>query len=187
MQMSGFFYWEYSKTADCLMLCSDSTHRKIRTALKSEMLNRSIINRCDCEMEDFQFYNQVMELIEDCDLIPEQQLEFIAHSAVAVKRFLLPSQPKSWFFDFADDYNPASFEQLPCLVQAQVKQNQQNISLLLLNSDGNTADCLLLEPEFNLPGLQLQFGQPLRIFKNRLQLSTLNVDQFDQSWQQKSA
>ncbi|MGV6989336.1 cell division protein ZapC domain-containing protein [Testudinibacter sp. P80/BLE/0925] len=169
MNTHGFFYWEYDKAADCLTLCSDTTQRKIRTALKGEVLTQSAFISCDCEADEFMFYTQIMELLEYCDLVAPEKREFLAYTAVAARTFLLPTQPKSWFFEAMDNAATALPEECPYLVQTRVKQNQRIISLLLLASDGNVADCLLLEDELSLPGLCLQFGQPLRIFNNRLQ------------------
>ncbi|TNH07332.1 cell division protein ZapC [Testudinibacter sp. TR-2022] len=177
MQMNGFFYWEYDKVQDCLMLCSEATRRKIPTALKREVLNYSALGRNDCEAGDFLFYNQVIELLEYSNLIDPEQHEFIAYSATGARQFLLPSQAKSWFFEFAAtalavDHNSTP---IPAIVQTRVKQTGQSINLLLLNCDEQVADCLLLDPALNLAGLRRQFGQPLRIFNNRLQALPLEM------------
>lgn len=186
MNTHGFFYWEYDKAADCLTLCSDATQRKIRTALKGEMLNHSAFLNSDCEADEFMFYTQIMELIEYCDVIAPAQQELIAYTAVAARTFLLPTQPKSWFFEAIDNTPAALPTDCPYLVQTRVKQNRQILSLLLFASDGNVADCLLLEEELSLPGLQLQFGQPLRIFTNRLQHLDVIADT-EPFWQQQIA
>ncbi|MGR3808350.1 cell division protein ZapC domain-containing protein [Pasteurella testudinis] len=191
--MNGFFYWEYDQAADCLMLCSDATQRKIRTALKGEMLCQQALSRCDCETEDFLFYSQIIDLIEYSDLITPSQLEFIAYTAVAARLFLLPIQPKSWFFEFAPHSQPQNqsaesdwLNDMPAFVQTTIKQNQQPITLLAVGGDGDVVDCLLLEAQLELPGLRLQFGQPLRIFNNRLQPSAIAV-QSERLWQQQYA
>ncbi|MGR6981568.1 cell division protein ZapC domain-containing protein [Testudinibacter sp. P27/CKL/0425] len=187
MNVNGFFYWEYDKATDCLTLCSQTTPKKIRTALKGEMLNQSAFINCDCEVEDFLFYNQIIELIEYSELITPNQQEFIAYTAVAAKSFLLPKQPKSWFFEACEGSVVPSVAQYPCLVQTQIKQTQQTISLLLFDGDDQVADCLLLETALELPGLKLQFGQPLRIFTNRLHYLDQAEYAVDPFWQQQTA
>lgn len=162
--MHGFFFWEYSLVANCLMLCSEDTGRRIRTSLTKEMLNQSIASSCDCEVGDFFYFSDVQDVLSHFPLTEEQR-EFVAYSAVATRLFLLPSQPKSWFFlpqvGVEDDG-------LPQLVQAQLKDSQQWINLLLVQIVDGVADCLLLDPTLSLPGLNIKFAQPLRIFTNRL-------------------
>ncbi|KGQ71209.1 hypothetical protein A1D23_00405 [Chelonobacter oris] len=185
--MNGFFYWTYDNTADCLMLCSETTNRKIRTALQGSMLNPSAYAATECEADEFIFYTQIEELIEHCDLIMPQQRELLAYTAVAARTFLLPTQPKSWFFETTESDGPHAAQPYPYLVQTRLKQTQQVISLLSFAGDDTVADCLLLEEELNLPGLQLKFGQPLRIFVNRLQYLAAADYASEPYWQQQSA
>ncbi|MBE2896542.1 hypothetical protein HPC38_06595 [Pasteurellaceae bacterium HPA106] len=164
--MNGFFYWEYSNVAQCLMLCSQDTGRRIRTSLEKSMLTQSALNVSDCDMEDFLFFNVVIDALKTY-AIDDSQREFLAYSAVAARQFLLPIQPKSWFFSLLNGIEICD-EAEPKLVQAHIKERDEWVNLLLVQISGNVADCLLLDRTLQLSGLKLTFAQPLRLFANRL-------------------
>lgn len=164
--MNGFFYWEYSNVAQCLMLCSQDTGRRIRTSLEKSMLTQSALSINDCDMEDFLFFNVVIDALKPYQL-DDTAREFLAYSAVAVRQFLLPIQPKSWFFTPLNGVEICD-EAEPKLVQAQIKDSGDFVNLLLVQISGNVADCLLLDRTLHLPGLNLTFAKPLRLFANRL-------------------
>ncbi|MBE2898233.1 cell division protein ZapC [Pasteurellaceae bacterium 20609_3] len=171
--MNGFFYWEYSHVAQCLMLCSQDTGRRIRTSLEKSMLTQSALSVSDCDMEDFLFFNVVVDALKHHPA-EDATREFLAYSAVAVRQFLLPIQPKSWFFTPLNGIEICD-EAEPKLVQAQIKDSGEWVNLLLVQIGGNVADCLLLDRTLVLPGLNLTFAQPLRLFANRLRAMPIAV------------
>ncbi|MBE2894152.1 cell division protein ZapC domain-containing protein [Spirabiliibacterium falconis] len=164
--MNGFFYWEYSPVAHCLMLCSEDTGRRIRTSLQKGMLNQAAFGVNDCDMEDFLFYNVVYDVLKD-HAMSDADREFMTYSAIGARQFLLPIQPKSWFFTALNGIDICD-EAEPKLVQALLKDSDKWVNLLLVQISGNVADCLLLDRTLILSGLNLTFAQPLRLFANRL-------------------
>lgn len=112
-------------------------------------------------MQDAEHYWLALEALADTCLTQEQQLYF-ALSAVAALNFMRPQGHKSWYF--ADIANSKPLQAL----QTAELVGQQLARVLILQTDHDCAECLLLSEVTSLTGKQLAAGTVVRLLTSRL-------------------
>ncbi|MCH8536461.1 MAG: cell division protein ZapC [Alkalimonas sp.] len=112
-------------------------------------------------MQDAEHYWLILEALAECGLSHEQQLYFTLTALAAVK-FMRPQGHKSWYF--ADIANRQIMQPL----QTAELVGQQLAKVLILQTDGDCAECLLLEDTISLTGKALSAGNVLRLLSTRL-------------------
>ncbi|SEA20977.1 cell division protein ZapC domain-containing protein [Alkalimonas amylolytica] len=115
-------------------------------------------------MQDAEHYWLALESLADTCLHHEQQLYF-ALTAVAALNFMRPQGHKSWYFADIANSKPLHALQTAELV------GQQLIKVLILQTDTDCAECMLLSDVTSLTGKQLAAGTVLRLLNSRLRPS----------------
>ncbi|MDG6894121.1 cell division protein ZapC domain-containing protein [Volucribacter amazonae] len=169
MGQQHFCQWQYNPVRGRLAILLPSKNLVFTTLTEKHLASDGFVNS-PCSLVDFDDYNRFTQLLLACGF-EQETLEILAYSAVATQHFLLPSQPKSWFFQ------PCGSENIEpqILAQVKIKQTGQWAMVLVTNIEGSVANCLWLENDLALTGLQLTFGEPFRIFVDRLQAVNLNI------------
>lgn len=155
--------WQYDADQDCLTILLSSKNI-VKTTLKKKHLNHEGLQQSICELYDFNLFSKLITQLEYLNFNSRNR-EILAYSAVAASRFLIPNQPRSWFFQEQNNRITAN----DTIVRAMVKQDNRWCNLLVAGIDGAVATVLLLDNGLQLPGLTLSFGEPFRIFVNRLE------------------
>lgn len=181
MQQDIFCQWQYNQAKRRLVVLLPSKNI-ITTTLSDKHLASQHFQPQSCSLADFSDYNLYHKLLLACGF-EAKTAEILAYSAVATQHFLLPSQPKSWFFQ---PLNTEEFGtiQPQSLARLYVKQTQQWAMVLICHIDETVANGLWLENDLNLPGLTLSFGEPFRIFVDRLQPIAIDLNLATQYYQQ---
>ena len=115
-------------------------------------------------MQDAEHYWLALESLADAGLSQELQLYF-ALTAVAAVNFMRPQGHKSWYFADIANSKPLQAWQTADLV------GQQLVQVLILQTDNDCAECLLLSEVTTLTGKQLAAGTVLRLLTSRLRPS----------------
>ncbi|AWX13331.1 hypothetical protein CEP49_01600 [Mergibacter septicus] len=157
--------WQYDADKDCLTVLLSSKN-SVKTTLKKHHLNHMGLQQNTCDLPDFELFSDFMRQLEVLNF-NYRDCEMLAYSAVAANRFLVPNQPKSWYFH----EQSTSLDPENKLARAMIKQDRRWCNFLIAAIDGVVATVLLLDNSLQLPGLTLSFGEPFRIFTNRLESS----------------
>lgn len=112
-------------------------------------------------MQDAEHYWQLLDALDALSLSHEQQLYFTLTALAAVK-YMRPQGHKSWYF--ADIANRKNVQPM----QTAELVGQQLATVLILQSDDDCAECLLLEDTISLTGKTLHAGCVLRLLSTRL-------------------
>ncbi|MCC5851982.1 MAG: cell division protein ZapC [Alkalimonas sp.] len=112
-------------------------------------------------MQDAERYWQLLEVLEQGGLDAEQRLYFTL-TALAAINFMRAQGHKSWYFADIANHRPLHSLQLVELV------GQQGVLALVLTTDGQCAQTLLLQPAVTLTGKALAAGTVLRLLTSRL-------------------
>ncbi|MDP4535261.1 cell division protein ZapC [Alkalimonas collagenimarina] len=112
-------------------------------------------------MQDAEHYWLMLEALAETGLTNEQQLYFTL-TGLAALNFMRPQGHKSWYF--ADIANSKSVQPL----QIAELVGQQLVKVLILQTDADCAECLLLEEVSSLTGKVIAAGTVLRILNSRL-------------------
>lgn len=173
MFLQEFCRWQYEQESDSLFICLPSA-KKVKTTLKQAHLNQdgqSQDNRC--RLSDFIHYQLFFEQIEKLAL-PLEVSEQLAYSAIASQLFLLPIQPQSWHFDVV---NTTENVEIGNIARVLHKQEQKWYDVLVTQIEQQIATVLLLDQSLPLSRRQLNFGEPFRIFCNRLVSFDIKINQ----------
>lgn len=161
----SLYYWQFSEMKERLAI-NHASSKPVYTMLKRNMLNSDAFQRQNCEIGDFDIFTDIMQCLKPL-AISNQLKERIAFTIIACERFLVPNQPISWHFKKLS--SQFSSQQTLSLAKLNLVATGDWINVLQFNIDGSIAECLSLEPRVEVAGLVLDFGQPFRIFANRLQ------------------
>lgn len=171
----SFYYWQFNEMKERLALYAPNS-KPVYTMLRRKMLNHDAFARQDCDLSDFALYPDIMHCLQPLVILQELK-ERIAYTAIACERFLIPNQPISWHFVQLDNGQPELQPEVT-LAKVQVRATGDWVNVLQFKLDGNIAECLLLEPTLEIRGGNLKFGQPFRLFANRIQQQiTLAMDE----------
>lgn len=112
-------------------------------------------------MQDAEHYWQLLETLAETVLTSEQQLYFTL-TALAALKFMRSQGHKSWYF--ADIANTKVLQSM----QLAELVGQQLVQVVVLQTDGDCAECMLLNSATNLAGKALVAGSVVRVLNSRL-------------------
>lgn len=157
--------WHYCPTKDRLLLNIDDTIQ-FTSELLGSMLNQKVVNQpfSIVEAETFWRMQDVLQpLISD----EAARLEYTLHALA--NRYRQLSAHKSWYFATQRQQDIGSFQ----LVRLQGKDQ---IDALVIASDLECIECLLLAPGETLAGKVLSRCAVVRVLRNRAQLLDVNIN-----------
>lgn len=157
--------WYYDNSDDALML-DLGEDMLFRVNLPKKLLVECAFTDNDFSVEDatsFQtFYEQASRIG-----LSEPRLAELVLNCVAAKRFHIPVQPKSWFFDYQPEghgYEPEEGDFIHL-------QNRHGEGYFMVVECGESASlCVYVElAEFDLNGVKtLRFGEPIKVMHDRM-------------------
>ena len=157
--------WQYCPMKDRLVLNLDDTVQ-FTSELTGAMLNEQVLNQpfSIAEAETFWRIQDVLQPIITNDA---ERLEFCFHALA--NRFRQLTAHKSWYFATQRQQDIGAYQ----LVQLQ---GNDQLTALVVASDVECLECLLLASGETLAGKLLANNAVIRVLRNRAQLLEVDID-----------
>lgn len=157
--------WHYCPTKDRLLLNIDDTVQ-FTSELTSTMLNQKVVHQPFSIAEAEAFW-RIQDVLQTVVSDEAERLEYALHALA--NRFRQLSAHKSWYFATQRQQDIGAYQ----LVHLQGKDQ---ITALVIASDLECIECLLLATGESLAGKVLARCSVIRVLRNRAQLLEVDVD-----------
>ncbi|PWI34169.1 cell division protein ZapC [Vibrio albus] len=157
--------WYYDKSDDALML-DLGEEMLFRVNLPKKLLVDCAFASNEFSVEDATSFQIFYEKTSRTSLSEPRRAELVLN-CVAAKRFHVPVQPKSWFFDYQPERDGYEVEEGDFIHL----QNQYGEGYFMVVECGENASlCVYIElDEFNLNGSKkLRFAEPIKVMHDRM-------------------
>ncbi|MCC5451655.1 cell division protein ZapC [Rheinheimera sp. UJ51] len=162
---SEHWVWHYCQEADRLLLTL-SASSSFTSELTGAVLNQKIVSQ-PFSLEEAEAFWRFHDVLLPLPLSDEEREQFALHALA--NRYRQLSAHKSWYFVTQRQQDIGLYQ----LVQLQGKDI---IPALVVASDLECIECLLLTKGETLAGKLLTRGTVIRVLRNRAQFFEMNVD-----------
>lgn len=134
------------------------------TPFKLRLLTEDTHNNPNFSLLDAEFYQQVFSYMQQFGVWSDPVCCQIALNATAAKHYLLPVQPKSWFFKEYD--GSAAITEAIVVLESEMQKGE----FLIVECGQESSLCINLHNEFKLSEhLILEPFQAIKVLNNRIQ------------------
>ncbi len=157
--------WHYCPIKDRLVLNLDDTVQ-FTSELTGAMLNENLVNQ-PFEIAEAETFWRIQEVLQPLVANDAERLEYCLHALA--NRFRQLTAHKSWYFATQRQQDIGAYQ----LVQLQGKDQ---LTALVIASDLECIQCLLLASGETLAGKLLARSSVIRVLRNRAQLLEVDIN-----------
>lgn len=157
------WYWYFDEKLDALMI-DLSQDMIFRSRLTKKMIIIDALDGREFSVEDATLYYQFSESCEVLALCEPNKVELILN-ALAVRNYLKPLMPKSWYFEAQ---TCLFVPKIGDIAVATIQTSHEIVQLLVIDSSSTAALCIIAQPTAFIAGKTYYLGEAIKVMHNRL-------------------